>query len=74
MNRLTDTIEDTDIRFAKDNGLTPELCVFQKMYNPMVIFCRLRELGLGVVDAGRRMIIYEDVFYKPLIKRLEDGE
>ena len=74
MNRLTDTIEDTDIRFAKDNGIKPELCVFQKIYNPLVMYCRLMELGLDIEESLTRMNIYETYFYKPLLKRLEDGE
>ena len=70
-NRLTDTIEETDIHFAKLNNTTPELCCFQKLYNPMTIYCRLRELGFETKEANIRSKTYEMMFYKPLMFKIE---
>ena len=50
MSRITlkDLVDDTDIKMSKESGLKPELHAYQSFYNPLVLMCRLTEIGVDI--------------------------
>jgi len=67
-------IEEIDIETSKLINKSPEFCAFSRKYNPINVYSDLKELGIFEIEAQIRMKQYHKHFYKPLIKRLEDGE
>jgi len=55
------------------NDIEEKLKMFEDKYNPMQMYCRLRELGLEKREAVDTARYYEEMFYKPLIKELKHG-
>lgn len=47
-NNLTDLIEEIDIKVSRVSGLPPEFHVFQRLYDPLTYFCRLKDLSKTV--------------------------
>lgn len=47
------------------------LAEFEHLYNPLHMYCRLRELKIKKEDCVDLCVYYNDVFYEPLIKILK---
>ena len=67
-------IKNIDIETSRLIKKSPKFCAFSRMYNPINICMDLRELGLSQLESELRIKDYHRYFYKPLIKRLEEGE
>lgn len=65
--KLCELVSETEVRIAHESGLKPEVHVFQNVYNPQVMYCRLRELGMSKPVAKKYMKSYEHVFYNPVL-------
>ncbi len=68
---LTDIVSDADKKMSKETGLPSEFYAFQHIYNPMNMYCRLCDLGYHPQRAKVMSKMYEDVFYRALIRGLE---
>jgi len=53
-----------DIELSKLSGLPPEVHQFQRIYNPLHLYCRLMELGIYDKKAKQIVFKYEQEVYK----------
>ena len=53
-----------------ENNILDRLRAFEEEHNPLVLYCRLREMGLGKKFCRRYCEIYEIGIYKNIIEEL----
>ena len=51
-------------------NLQDKINVFQHVYNPIHIYCRMLEVGVPEKEADRLVEYYEDEVYKEVLKHL----
>ncbi len=67
-------VEKQNHHIAEDSGLPPELHAFQKDYNPLVFYSRLREIPIDKPAATHFAKYYEQQIYNPIKAYLKDRE
>lgn len=73
MSNLERELCKEDVRFHVESGIPPEILIFQRIYNPLHFYCRLRELGVEEPIAKQETQKYEQIYN--LIKGIiKDGE
>jgi len=60
---LTDKVNNYDKHMEKETGQSAEIFAFQKTYNPLVFYCRLRDLGFNKKCAMDLANAYESEIY-----------
>jgi len=65
-------MNETNHKLLQKLGLTEAEMKFYDTYNPHNLFCRLRELNVPLDTAKDIMAYYDDTFYRPLTKFLQD--
>lgn len=68
---LEDEVCETDKRMC-DVNLKPELFLFQRIYNPLHFYCRLKDTGFSPFMAKLYSKFYENAIYRPLISDLKE--
>lgn len=71
---LEDEVCETDEQMAKQGStpLKPELYLFQRVYNPLHFYCRLKDTGFNPFMARIYSKFYEVAIYNPLIVDLKE--
>ena len=69
---LESNITGQDRIISLDSGLPPIIHVYQRLYNPMHYFSRLKELGFSNKESKRLTEIYEIGIFTPVIDALKE--
>jgi len=60
-------ITDTDRKVAKKTGKSEVYHVFERLYNPLHLYCKLREIGIKKDVAKALCENYENYVYLPVV-------
>ena len=61
---LTDKVNGCDRHMEKESGIPAEIFAFHRIYNPLVFYCRLTDLGFNKECAIDLTVAYEEMIYE----------